>query len=930
MHALVGRAGEVATADGFLADPLAEPRALLIHGEPGIGKSALLRHLVADAATRGLAVLSCRPTRSEMDLSYAGLVELLAGVDGAVVDGLPGPQARVLNVVLRREEPRTTFDRLSLAVATVAAVRAVASARPVLLAVDDVQWLDHPTATVLAYVVRRLAGTPVRVAIVRGDGGLSVPPGAVDAVQWRTVLDRALPEGRVQSVRLGPVGAAELSQILRRVLGRVPPWPRVVRIAELSAGNPLYALELARSVDDLDHPALPGGVVELARSRIAGLPARVRRVVELASVPRAPTLDLLRRLDSTAASAATLDAATRAGILTLDGDRIRFAHPVLAAAGYGSIRADRRRRLHRAVAALADDPEERARHLAAAAAGPDPEVALALDGAAERAWRRGAPDAAADLLRLACRLTAPAEGEALALRRIAYGRLLYSAGDAAGGVAELEALVASLPQGVTRARALYHLMYVTRLSGAPGRAVEHGLRAAAEAADDPSLRAEVYELLSRISDDDIPRKLDLARKGIDALTQLAAPDPEVVFYVRAALVEAEFSAGLGIHLDRLDGLDPGTTQRFPPVRTASRGDDLIGRMLVYDGRVDEGLAILRGMYDRASVESRSILPAILGWMAEAQILAGRFATAADLTREAIERAEETGAKDGTPWEVGFHGVALAMLGRLTEAEEAGTRVVVMAEADPSIGLDAAPARLALGIAAMARGRYADAAAHLRLLDDAKRAAGIRDPRLCAHASDLIEALVGLGETDEAARAVARLEEQAAASAARWTTAVAARCRGLVLAAQGRVDDAVATADRSLALCDGLPMPFERARSAFVLGQLRRRRREKGLARRALTEALRAFEDLGTPVWAERARAELARIPVRQAASQPDGALTPTEERIARLVVEGLTNREIADRAFVSTKTVEVNLTRVYRKLGVRSRAGLVSRFMPDR
>jgi DNA-binding CsgD family transcriptional regulator len=936
VHVLVGRAEEVAALDGFLADALAEPRALLIDGEPGIGKTTLLHHLLAIAHNRGYAILSCRPTRSEMDLSYAGLVELLGGVEDAVVGALPAPQARVLQVLLRREEPDTALDRLSLGVATVAAVRIVASTRPVLLAVDDAQWLDHPTAKTIAFVVRRLAGTATRIAVVRSEGSWSAPdgrgpaqPASGDAVDWRIELARAMPEGHLDTVGLGPIGPSELSRILRRALGWVPAWPRVVRIAELAAGNPLYALELtrafgaARSDDNLDR-VLPDGVVELARSRIAKLPGRVRRAVELASVPRAPTLDLLRRLDSAALDLRdALGAAARSGIVTVDGERIRFSHPILAAAAYGSIPADRRRELHRAVAMLADDLEERARHLATAAVGPDPQVAVALEGAAEQAWRRGAPDAAADLLRLACRLTATTDAEALALRRIAFGRLLHSAGDAPGAIAELGALAERLPPGLIRARALYHLMYVTRLSGSLGRGVEYGVRAAAEAAEDPSFQAEVFELLSRISDNDIARKLDAARQGLEALGRVAAPDPEVVFYVRAALVEAEFYAGLGIHLDRLEGLDPGTRPRFPPVRSASRGDDLIGRLLAYAGRIDEGLEALRGMYERVSVEGRSILPAILGWMAEAQIMAGRFAAAADLTREAIERAEETGANGGTPWEVGFHGVALAMLGRLDEAEDAAARVLGMAEADPSVGLDEAPARLALGITALARGRLTDAAAHLRLLDRAKREAGICEPRLCAHASELIEALVGTGALAEANEVLTRFEDEAETSDGQWSRAAAARCRALVLGAQGDLDEALAAAERSLSLIGGLPMPFERARTLFALGQIRRRRKEKGLARQALQEALTAFEELGTPVWADRTRAELARVPLRHAAT----GLTPTEERIALLAVEGLTNREIADRTFLSPKTVEVNLTRVYRKLGVRSRAVLASRLV---
>ena len=933
---LVGRADEVAALVALLADAVPEPRALLVEGEPGIGKSTLLRELLAIADSRGYAVLSCRPSRSEMDLSYAGLVELLGGVPGEVIDGLPAPQARVLRVLLRREEPGAAFDRLSLGLATVAAVRALAADRPVLVAVDDIRWLDHPSARTVAFLARRVAGTPTRIAVVRSGGGWSARSVPGEAVDWPAELARALPDGRLDTVRLGPVPPGDLSRILRRALGWVPAWPRVLRIAELSGGNPLYALELARASgsvpagEDADGP-LPGSVVELARSRIARLPARVRRAVELASVPRAPTLDLLRRLDPGALNLDdALGTAVRRGILTLDGERIGFSHPILAAAAYASIPAERGRALHRAVAVLADHLEERARHLATAATGPDPEVAVALEAAAEQAWRRGAPDAAADLLRLACKLTGPEDAEALGLRRVAYGRLLHSAGDTPGAIAELTALVDGLPAGLVRARALYHLLYVTRIAGSLGRALEHGRQASVEAADDPSLQADVFELLSRISDSDIPFKLAAARSGLAAVGRIAVPDPEVVFYARAALVEAEFYAGLGIHLERLDGLDPGSRTRFPPVRTASRGDDLIGRLLTYAGRIDEGLAVLRGMYDRASVEARSILPAVLGWMAEGEIMAGRFAVAAELTREAIERAEETGAGGGTPWEVGFHGVALAMLGRVDDAEEAALRVVAAAEADPSVGLDAAPARLALGLAALSRDRFSEAAAHLRVLDGMKRDAGIREPRLCAHASELVEALVGLGELAEAAEVLARFEEEAVASGGRSSAAAAARCRGLLLAAGGDLDGALAAVERSLSLFDGLPMRFERARTVFVVGQLRRRRREKGLARRALAEAQAAFEELGTPVWADRARAELARVPVRRT---PDGqdptGLTPTEERIARLAVEGLTNREIADRTFLSPKTVEVNLTRVYRKLGVRSRAVLASRLVGE-
>jgi len=921
-HSIVGRTEERAVLDRFMGDAMAEPRVLLIKGEAGIGKSTLLDDLLETAAQRGVVVLACRSSHSEMDLSYVGLIELLASQADEVIEALPGPQAKVIRMILRREEPDGQFDRLSLYLAVAAAIRSLAALGSVLIAIDDAQWLDHPSARTLVFLVRRLAGTATRIAIVCRAG---------EATEWIGDLTRAIHGNRVDEVRLTPMGPRDLSRVLRRVLGWAPAWPRTVRIAELSGGNPLHALELARVVGsvregvDLDG-SLPDSVVELARSRIAKLAPQVRTALEIAAIPHAPTLDLLRQLDPMAIGLdAALSNAERRGIVTIDGERVRFSHPILAAAVYSSIPTPRRQRLHRAAATLSAEMEERAQHLARASENPDPEVALALAEAAEVAWRRGAPTAAADLLRLACLRTPDDQAGKLALRRIAYGRILYSAGDAAGATAELQSLVATSPAGVVRARALFHLMYITRMSGLLGTAIDYGLRAATEAAGDPSFQAEVYALLSRISSNDIERKLDAARKGIEAIERLHKPDPYVLFHAHATLVEAEFYAGLGIHLERLDGLPTPAGTRFPPVRTAVAREDLIGRLLTYDGRVDEGLRVLQGIYDRAVVEDISLAPVLLGWMAEAEIMAGRFHRAAELTHEAIEQSEHIGNTEGNPWEVGLHGVALALLGRLDQAEAVAARVLTRAEADPVMGPDGAQAHLALGIVALSRGEFASAAEYLRQVDRVKRDAGVREPRLCAHAGELIEALVGAGELGEAAEVLARLESEAASSAGQWSLVVAARCGALLHAAHGRLDEALASVRKAQSLAEGLPMPFERGRTLLAAGQIHRRRREKLLARQALTAALEVFDGLPAPVWAERARAELARIPLRRS----DGSLTPTEQTIARLAVEGLTNREIADRAFVSPKTVEVNLTRIYRKLGVRSRAALASRWESD-
>ncbi len=384
-----------------------------------------------------------------------------------------------------------------------------------------------------------------------------------------------------------------------------------------------------------------------------------------------------------------------------------------------------------------------------------------------------------------------------------------------------------------------------------------------------------------------PRKLDAARRALEAVDRAPHPDPEVLFQVRAALVEAEFYAGLGIHLERLDGLDRTSTPRFPPVRTASHGDDLVGRLLAYDGRIDEGLTTLRVACTTGPAwrTGRFCRRSSAGWPKH-RSWPGASWRRATSPRRPLDRTAEIGGTAGSP--VG---------GRLPRrrAGQAGPswtrpsrrRARCWSPLAPiqSWGWTVLPARLALGIVAVWAGRTSrrgGPAAHPRR----DQAAG-RDPRatiVCPRGGPHRGARRG-GRAGRGGGGAPRLDEEAETS--RQPVVLGRRgtvSRRCLLAARGRPGRSrPGRREVPLQLFEGLPMPFERARTLLLLGQLRRRRREKGLARDALREALAAFEDLHAPIWAERARDELARIPDHADRPDPDpdrGASRPAGSRRA--------------------------------------------------
>ena len=417
----MGRRQELATIEQLLLGDSGNPSAVLIDGEAGIGKTRLWQEAVSRAHANGCRVLVSRPAGAEVRLSFAGLGDLLGDVAVEALPKLPMPQRRALEVALLLAEPLEPPDPRAIGVAVVETIRVLAATRTVVLAVDDLQWMDAPSGEMLAFTLRRLDGAPVRLlAAVRGGPGVGVP----------FELDRALGEEDLRHVRLGPLSLGALHELVRTRLGVTIPRAMLVRLHETSAGNPLLALELARELHRRglrlrpgDPLPLPGDASVLLRERLARLPARTRGLLLAAAAHPRPTVTLLEAVIGDAdTTAVDVERSIRAGVIELEGEQVRFTHPLLASLCYADASPLRLRRTHSRLALVVDDPEARARHVALAAEGEGEDVARSLEAAAERAAGRGATQAAAELWELATAFTPPDQSGAAPTARTGDSR----------------------------------------------------------------------------------------------------------------------------------------------------------------------------------------------------------------------------------------------------------------------------------------------------------------------------------------------------------------------------------------------------------------------------------------------------------------------------------------------------------------------------
>jgi DNA-binding CsgD family transcriptional regulator len=612
-----------------------------------------------------------------------------------------------------------------------------------------------------------------------------------------------------------------------------------------------------------------------------------------------------------------VQSAAAEGVVEVEGSGLRFTHPLFASAIYSGAAPWRRREAHRRLSLIAATAEEQARHQALAAEGPDEEAAGALARAAHAAAARGAPGAAAELAELAVARTPAGLAPARRSRRLAAAEYLYRAGDTARARHGLEAVAQDMPSGPERAAA--HLVLARILLHDEGELVALPVLedALAEASPDRILQARIRISLARTMGGDLRYCARHADAGLALARQ--AGDQALVRQALAEKLYNDFMLGGDLTLEP-DGMVSECEPERGPAAVEERPVTILGLCLVRADRFDEARRLLERALQAAQEEGEeSSQPILLAYLADLECWAGNWQAAECYAAQAWDVGEQV---DHRAWRsVTCYARALidAHLGRIDAARAEAADGLSTAAAAAGDDWAVLMLHAALGFAELSAGNVDAAETSLSHAAGLADRIGLAEPAAWRFHANHVEALVGLGDLDRAGELLGWLEVRGRATGRRWTLATAARCRGLLLAARGDTPGALRVLDEALRHHQHLAMPFELGRTLLVTGQLQRRAKRKALARQHLERALGIFESLPAPIWAARARTELSRIGLRPPAPLE---LTATEERVATLAASGHTNRQVAAELFLSPRTVEDNLARAYRKLGVSSRAEL--------
>jgi DNA-binding CsgD family transcriptional regulator len=886
----------------------------VLEGAPGIGKTTLWRAAVQSARGREYRVLTAAPGEPDAVLAFAGVGDLFDGPIHELAGDLPGPQRHALFAALSLEgAPDVPADSTALPRAILTLVRGLAASRPVVVAIDDEQWLDPASARVLAFALCRVREEPVCVLLTRRLES--------DGMLWPELARSFGPDG-LKSLTVAPLDLGTTEALLKKHLGRTIPRPVLRRVHAVSGGNPLYALAIARELDAPgarpDDIPIPRTLSEAMQQRLRSIDDRAYDALLVVAAASRASFDVLQSV-LPSFSLTDLDSAVRAEVIEIAGDRVRFTHPLLASTHYANAPAAKRRELHRVLAEALPDEEERARHLALAAAAPDRQVALALEDAADIASARGAPESAALLLEDAARLTPIDTVEARWSRTIAAAERHFTGGNAAHARELLETLLPELPKGPIRARALAQLAATREDDWGEMEALLD--QALIEVGDNHRTRAQIeWGLAGALNN---RGKFEAMLAHADAAVEAAerSGDRGLLAQTLGMQATSAWFAGREVKLEalrravELDEFAPTTTYYSPFGQFA--------QILFWSDDYEAGRPALERALHRAEergegydIGALHFELAILEWYAGNRDVAERHYVRADVVMR------EQGEASLDVWLAYGEALLAAGRGELERARESARGGVALAE---QIG-DALAGSLPVTVLASVElwtGHPETAHELLHRLRESFLASGFgfMGSLSIGQWSCDIEALLALGRLDEAQLVVGDLRSRAQSSHNPNAVAIGERCRGLVLAARGDVPGAITALQDALAEHERRPLTSEVARTLLELGIVQRRAKQKTAAKQTLERALGMFEAMNARMWVERARDELSRIGLRRP-TVTEG-LTPAQTRVAELVVDGLSNREIASRLYMSPRSVEAHLTKIYRQYGVRSRAQLV-------
>ncbi|MEU9101022.1 AAA family ATPase [Streptomyces sp. NPDC048361] len=957
---------------------------VLLTGPAGIGRTTLVAHLVAELRGRGHRILRCSPSPAEQHTPFLCLIDLLADLDDhAFVALAPHERAILEGALLRSAHPGRSGRgpdagpageraTLVLRIAVRKVLARLCEAGPLLLVVDDTQWLDRPTAEILTYLAPRAdPGMSVLAALRSGEGFGSSPgggdgcdgglgsggapgsggalgpggaPGSGGALGFGGALDGALElcPRPVRRISVPPMTAHETGELLER--HEHPAWPGrlVARLHEASGGNPRTALELSSALDervrldgvDPPDPAEPLPVPHCLRrpilDRIGALPDRSRHTLLVACVAVRPTVRLLRRAGCHHASS-DLDICVRHGLVgalsASDHGTVRFLDPLTplvlrAESPYETLVA-----AHQALADASDDAVERAHHLARLAAGPDPVVAGRLAAAATAARRRGAPGTAARLGRLAAEYTPAGQSEIDVERRLTAAEDAIEAGDPAFARHLAHEVLSDARRAADRVRAWN--VVIDSCGQAMAEISDVFPEAVRDAAGDPALLAQLHYRMSwrawmvggsaARAHDHAVRAAGLAARTGDRRTELMALTQQAALELFLGLPQAEatlataLAAPHDVHAMTHHNGPLYLKHRFHLVRDELDKARTELRTLVYRLR------------QRGSADSLS--QCLIG-LAQVEIERGRCRPALTLARQSLRITEEAGLSQGPAW----YAVALAETagGSLSQALTAAEAAERHSE-DDNDRLFLPRALHAAGRVRLFAGQPEQAAELLRRTGQLETAQGQQDPATRRWHADLAEALAAGGAPDEAEAVLLTGRRQAERLGRSGVLATLDRAGAAIDVARGELVCAAVKLEGAARRLRAIGYPLEEARTRAALGRVRRLLGDEQAARASFAAALRIFTMADARPWAAMTRAERDRAADGPARGPEDGSwsdhLTSTERSVVARVAQGATNREIAAGLVVSVKTVEAALTRAYRKLGAKSRVDITRMVM---